>query len=117
KYLMRKRLLLLLLLMICAGVLLFWGYRDLHTAQAHTKANQYIEVPRGLSPTEIVGRLADEGIIRHKWPLLFYIKYKGLGARLKAGEYRFPSPISPLTVLRKLEEGEQRLSRFTIIEG
>ena len=30
---------------------------------------------------------------------------------------RFPSPISALGVLRKLQEGEQRLSRFTVIEG
>src|SRR2546423_7099821 len=114
---MRKLLLLFLLLIFCAGAILFWGYRDLHTAEAHAKADQYIEIPRGLSPTEIVSKLVDEGVIRHKWPLLVYIKYKGLGERLKAGEYRFPSPISPLTVLRKLEEGEQRLSRFTVIEG
>jgi UPF0755 protein len=40
-----------------------------------------------------------------------------VGPRLKAGEYRFPSPISPLGVVRKLEEGQQRLARFTIIEG
>jgi UPF0755 protein len=39
------------------------------------------------------------------------------GSRLKAGEYRFPSPVSPLQVLRKLQEGEQRLSRLTVIEG
>jgi UPF0755 protein len=36
---------------------------------------------------------------------------------MKAGEYRFPSPISPLGVLRRLEEGEQRLNRLTIVEG
>src|SRR5207248_11280480 len=29
----------------------------------------------------------------------------------------FPSPISPLEVLKKLEEGEQHLGRFTVIEG
>jgi UPF0755 protein len=42
---------------------------------------------------------------------------RGLGPKLKAGEYRFPSPITPLQVLHKLEEGEERLDRFTIIEG
>jgi uncharacterized YceG family protein len=36
---------------------------------------------------------------------------------IKAGDYRFPSPISALGVLKKLEEGEQRLSRFAVIEG
>ncbi|HEX8424258.1 MAG TPA: endolytic transglycosylase MltG, partial [Pyrinomonadaceae bacterium] len=49
--------------------------------------------------------------------LRLYIRFRGIGPRLKAGEYRFPSPITPLGVLRKLEEGEQRLARFTVIEG
>jgi UPF0755 protein len=49
--------------------------------------------------------------------LRLYVRVSGAGSRMKAGEYRFPSPISPLGVLRKLEEGEQRLNRLTIVEG
>jgi UPF0755 protein len=45
------------------------------------------------------------------------MKLSGRGSKLKAGEYRFQSPISPLGVLRKLEEGEERLRKFTVIEG
>lgn len=106
-----------LLLLFAGGALLFWTYRELQTPFAHDKAEKYIEIPRGLSPSQIVGKLASEGIIRREWPLLAYIKWTGAGGKLKAGEYRFPSPISPIDVLRKLEEGEQRLSRFTVIEG
>jgi UPF0755 protein len=113
----RLALLLLLLLVLGLGGFAFWTYRELRAPIAHHKAEQYVEIPRGSSPTEIINRLADEGVLRRSWPLLVYIKIKGAGARLKAGEYRFPSPISPLGVLRKLEEGEQRLSRFTVIEG
>ncbi|MDQ3817794.1 MAG: endolytic transglycosylase MltG [Acidobacteriota bacterium] len=108
---------LLLLLLLAAGALFFWAYRELHTQIAHDKAETYIEIPRGLSPSQIISRLASDGVIRHEWPLLAYIKWKGVGARLKAGEYRFPSPISPLEVLKRLEEGEQLLNRFTVIEG
>jgi len=61
--------------------------------------------------------LLSEGVIRRKWPLLLYIKLTGSAKLIKAGEYRFPSPITPLGVLKKLEEGEQRLSRFAVIEG
>jgi UPF0755 protein len=109
----------LVLLLSCVTITgtLFWMYQDLHAPIAHEKADEYIEIPRGLSPSQIVSKLASEGIIRHEWPLLMYIKLRGAGARLKAGDYRFPSPISPLGVLKKLEEGEQRLSRFTVIEG
>ncbi|HEX7998164.1 MAG TPA: endolytic transglycosylase MltG [Pyrinomonadaceae bacterium] len=115
----RKRLALIILALLCiaVGVTLFWGYRDIHAPVAHDKSAEYIEIPRGSTPTEIVNKLIAAGIIRHSWPLLVYIKLTGAASRLKAGEYRFPSPISPLGVLRKLEEGEQRLSRFTVIEG
>ncbi|MBD0325264.1 MAG: endolytic transglycosylase MltG [Pyrinomonadaceae bacterium] len=115
----RKRLALIILALFCIAVggVLFWGYRDIHAPVAHNKSAEYIEIPRGSTPTEIVNKLIAAGIIRHSWPLLIYIKLTGAASRLKAGEYRFPSPISPLGVLRKLEEGEQRLSRFTVIEG
>ena len=115
----RKKLLLLIVLLFCVGLggAVFWSYRDLRAPVAHSKAGEYIEIPRGSTPTEIINKLIAEGVIRHSWPLLAYIKLTGAAPRLKAGEYRFPSPISPLGVLRKLEEGERRLSRFTVIEG
>jgi UPF0755 protein len=107
----------LILFCVAVGGFLFWTYRELRAPVAHDKAEKYIEISRGLSPSQIVSRLASEGVIKREWPLLAYIKLTGAGARLKAGEYRFPSPISPLGVLKKLEEGEERLSRFTVIEG
>lgn len=119
---MKKRrtklaLLVLLLLVLGGAGFLFWSYRDLHAPLAHDKADEYIEIPRGSTPATIIERLQTEGVIRRSWPLLVYIKLKGLGGKLKAGEYRFPSPISPLGVLSKLIEGEDRLNRFTVIEA
>ncbi|HEX8493292.1 MAG TPA: endolytic transglycosylase MltG [Pyrinomonadaceae bacterium] len=115
----RKRLALIIILLFCIGIggIIFWSYKDLHAPVAHNKSGEYIEIPRGSTPTEIVNKLIAEGVIRHSWPLLAYIKLTRAATRLKAGEYRFPSPISPLGVLKKLEEGERRLSRFTVIEG
>src|SRR5918998_1518184 len=108
----------ILALSVCAtGVFAFWLYRELHKPVAHSLSNQYIEIPRGSTPGETVARLSSSGIIGRAWPLRLYIRFSGASTRLKAGEYRFPSPISPLGVLRKLEEGEQRLSRLTVVEG
>jgi UPF0755 protein len=45
------------------------------------------------------------------------MKVTGATIRLKAGEYRFRSPITALEVLKKLQEGERRLSKFTVKEG
>lgn len=94
-----------------------WMYRDLNSPVAHAKANDYIEIPRGSTPDGIADKLIAEGVLKHKWPWLLYLKTTGKAKTIRAGEYRFPSPISAMGVLRKLQEGEQRLSRFTVIEG
>jgi UPF0755 protein len=108
----------LLLLLVCAvGGFAYWFQRELNKPIAHSQSTQYIEIPRGSTPDETITRLESSGVIGRSWPLRLYIRFSGVGPRLKAGEYRFPSPISPLGVLRKLEEGQQRLARFTVIEG
>lgn len=106
-----------ILLVIISVVFGVWFYRDLHSPVAHAKAGEYIEIPRGATPESIANKLVAEGVLRRKWPLLLYLKATGKAKLIRAGEYRFPSPISALGVLKKLEEGEQRLSRFTVIEG
>jgi len=114
-----KRLILLIILVGILAVAGFgaWTYSDLHKPIVHGKTGQYIEIPKGTSPSAIVHRLATEGVIKHEWPLKLYLKATGKGSTLRAGEYDFPSPISPLGVLAKLQQGERRLNRITIIEG
>src|ERR1043165_1962206 len=112
----------LILLIILVGILAvaglgFWTYSDLHKPIAHAKTGQYIDIPKGTSPGAIVHKLATEGVIKNEWPLKLYLKATGKGSTLRAGEYDFPSPISPLGVVAKLQQGERRLNRITIIEG
>jgi len=94
-----------------------WLYHDLHKSVVHNKSGQYIEIPKGSSTAFVVRKLAAEGIIKHEWPLKLYLKGTGAGSSLKAGEYDFTSPISPLMVLAKMQQGQRRLNRITIIEG
>lgn len=108
-------LLLILILALAAGAGA-WFYYELHHPLRHTQRD-YLEIARGSSPDQIINHLTDAGVIGRAWPLRLYLRVTGAGARLKAGQYRFASPISPLQVLRKLEEGQQRLSRFTVVEG
>jgi len=114
-----KRLILLIILvgMLAVAGIGFWTYSNLHKPVAHAKSGQYIDIAKGTSPSVVVHKLASEGIITHEWPLKLYLKATGKGATLKAGEYDFPSPISPLAVLAKLQQGQRRLNRITIIEG
>jgi UPF0755 protein len=116
---MKKRILAAGVLLVIVGIggTTIWAYRDLHKPVTHTKRGQYIEIPRGSSPTAVINKLHAEGIIKHRWPLATYLKLTSKGSQLKAGEYDFPSPISPLGVFAKLREGEQRLLRLTVVEG
>ena len=107
----------LILPVVIIGGFGLWFYNELHATVTHGKANDYIEISRKSSPEGIVNKLVSDGVLRRKWPLLLYIKLTGSAKLIRAGDYRFPSPISALGVLKKLEEGEQRLSRFTVIEG
>src|ERR1044072_3977610 len=112
----------LILLIILVGILAvaglgFWTYSDLRKPIAHGKTGHYVDIPKGTSPSAIVHKLATEGVIKHEWPLKLYLKATGKGSTLRAGEYDFPSPISPLAVLGRLQQGERRLNRITIIEG
>jgi len=114
-----KRLLLLLLVLVLltSGALVAWAYKDLHRPVSHHKTGQYVEISKGSSPSAVVKKLAAEGIIKHEWPLMLYLKGTGAAGSLKAGEYDFPSPISPLNALARIQRGQRRLNRFTVIEG
>src|SRR6185503_14044923 len=94
-----------------------WVYRDLHHRVSHPRSGQFIEVSRGSAPAAVIKKLSNEGIIKHEWPILLYLKVSGAGSRFRAGEYDFSSPISPLEVIAKLEQGEQRFLRLTVVEG
>jgi len=114
-----KRLLLLIIVVciVAAAAVAAWAYSDLRKPVSHAKSGQYIEIPKGSSPSVIVRKLVTEGVVKHEWPLKLYLKFTGQGSTLKAGEYDFPSPISPLGALSKLQQGQRRLNRLTIPEG
>ena len=116
---MKKRLILLIIVVVVLAVAGAggWVYYDLRKPVTHAKTGQYIDIPKGSSPSAILRKLTTEGVLKHEWPLKFYLKATGAGSTLKAGEYDFPSPISPLGVLAKLQEGQRRLNRLTIPEG
>lgn len=114
-----KRLLVVIPLILIVGAVgaVVWGYRDLRTPVHHGLSGQYIDIPKGTSPAAVIKKLIAAGIIKHEQPVLIYLKLTGAGQRFKAGQYDFPSPISPHAVLAKLQTGEQRLIRLTVVEG
>ncbi len=99
------------------GGVSYWIYTSVSKPQPHDKSNQFIVIPKGSNPTEIVDKLAAEGVIKDSLPTLIYLRTFGDPSKLQAGDYQFSSPISPLQVLRELEKGEERTIKVTIPEG
>lgn len=113
-----KILFVLFILSVAAlGGVSYWVYSSLNRPQPHDKANQFVVIPKGSSPTEIIEKLAAEGIIKSSLPTLIYLRTFGDPGKLKAGEYQFESPITPLQVIKELEKGEERMIKVTIPEG
>ena len=114
-----KRLIVLIIVVVvlAVGGLGAWVYSALREPITHAKTGQYIDIPKGTSPSAIIKKLTAEGVLKNEWPLMLYLKATGKGSTLQAGEYDFPSPISPLGVLSKLQQGQRRLNRLTIPEG
>lgn len=94
-----------------------WSYRVLTQPTAHHFETNYFTIPKGASTQTVVAQLNAAGLLQHPRTFLLYLTLTGSGNSLKAGDYRFPSPISPLQLLSKLQTGQQRSLKITIIEG
>ncbi|MGQ0542018.1 MAG: endolytic transglycosylase MltG [Blastocatellia bacterium] len=117
----RKFLILALIFILAAiGALAvgsYWLQSSLTTPKQHDKAGEYIVIEKGSTPAQIVAKLEGEGILSASMPILLYLRTMGDASKLKAGEYRFASPITPMQVLAELEKGEERTTKLTIPEG
>jgi UPF0755 protein len=118
---MRKLLIILAVLVVLAiaviGSMAYWVRSSLNTPKTHGKADSYIVIEKGTPPGQIVAKLTAEGILESATPTLVYLKTLGNPAALKAGEYKFPSPITPMQVLELIEKGQERATRITVPEG
>src|ERR687896_432713 len=68
-----KRLIILIIVVVLLAVAGFggWVYNDLRKPFTHAKTGQYIEIPRGSSPSAIISKLTAEGVLKNEWPLKF----------------------------------------------
>lgn len=108
---------LVIVAVLAAGGVSYWVYISVTAKHMHERSGQYIVIEKGSTPTQIVGKLAGEGVLPGKYATLFYLRLFGNPAGLQAGEYNFASPIAPLEVLKELEKGEERTVKLTIPEG
>jgi peptidoglycan lytic transglycosylase G len=108
---------LLLILLLAGASLAVWGRKTVTTASEHQSPERIVTIDQGSGMQTIVDRLAEAGIVHHPLVLKLYLRVTGRGGALKAGDYKFASPISPLQAIEKIRRGEVFLERVTIPEG
>jgi UPF0755 protein len=108
---------LLVVLAVAMAAFSYWLFSSLNTKHEHSKAAEYVKIEKGTPPREIISHLADHGILASAFPVSLYIRTLGDASKLQAGDYQFPSPITPLEVLKELEKGEALTTKLTIPEG
>lgn len=107
---------LILIAILAVGAAGAWGWNELNSPLQHS-ATQEVEIPTGSAPDTVIQILAEHGVIKQTLPLRIYVKLTGAGRLFKAGSYKFATPITPLQVIKRLEEGGEALAKVTIIEG
>jgi len=105
------------IVLLAVGVFGLWVRKTAIASVEHQSADHLITIDPRSGTQAVVARLAEAGIVRHPLELKIYMRLTGRGGNFKAGDYKFPSPISPLQALEKIRRGEVFLERVTIPEG
>jgi len=80
-------------------------------------AGVFVEIEPGDSVAAIAGRLVTAGIVADEWTFRFAARHSGRDRHLKAGEYFFDAPVSPLAAVAKIADGRVHLRPITFPEG
>jgi UPF0755 protein len=115
--LLKFLLLLLALFGIAAGAGVLWVRSDVNRPVEHPSADRLITIEPGTGAAGVIAKLSEAGIVRHPIPLRVYLRLAGQSNGLRAGDYKFASPISPMQAIEKIRRGEISLERVTIPEG
>ncbi len=117
---MRRFLIILVILILvaiaCGASAFYWWWHEMTTMYSHSGTGDTISITRGMSNEHVLSELTQRGIIKSPLPVKIYLKVLSIKPLIKAGDYRFPSPISAIQVLKKLEQGGEH-QKLTVIEG
>ena len=85
--------------------------------KAYEGAEQYVDIPPGVSSTAIGRRLVEAGVIETETVFRVALWWSGRVRILKAGEYRFDHPMGAIEVVEMVARGDTFARRITFPEG
>jgi len=114
----RKILLLFSALAIAGAVWAYnWFQNTVNAPVTHGQADTIISISRGRSLDDILAQLESVHIIKSALATKIFVKITGQAPLVKAGDYRFKSPITAVEALSTLQSGGIELNKLTVIEG
>ena len=108
---------LLALAVVATGAAGVWAWRALHRPFSGHDGELLINVESGTGAGAILERLEAEGVLYDARLARAFLVYRLGDPSLKAGEYRFASPMSTPQVLEQLIRGRVVTYPVTVIEG
>ena len=79
--------------------------------------DRIVTIDPGSGTRAVVAKLAEAGIVRHPSLLRLYLTLTRGNRHLRAGDYKFPSPVSPLEAVDRIRRGEVFYQHVTVPEG
>ncbi|MBT1073058.1 endolytic transglycosylase MltG [Pelotalea chapellei] len=105
------------LIRICLASLLVWYLFCLWVPVGNGSVVKDISFPPGKSVRTLATELKTKGIIRSSWHFMVVSRLRGQANRLKAGDYRLNSAMTPGYILHKVATGDVDFRRFALPEG
>jgi UPF0755 protein len=115
-----KLLAVLSMLVALAGVVVIAGWTQLNAylvRPSPAKQETVVVLARGAGLAEIASQLRAARVIEQPWMFRLAVRVLDRDRELKAGEYAFPSRVTPGTVIGMLSAGQTVARRLTIAEG
>jgi UPF0755 protein len=94
-----------------------WLKSAVQRPHPHLAAQKIITFKPGTGSSEIIATLQREGVLASQMPTKLWLRFFARNQKFKAGDYQFPSPITPLQVVNMLVKGDVATRSFTIPEG
>ncbi len=96
----------------------FWVFSELRSPYIAIQGPEvFVDVPRGSTSASIARQLSEAGVIRSRMPFMLYLRWSNLARRLKAGEYRFAAPATPVEVAQRIASGDVFYITVVVPEG
>ncbi len=116
---MRRVAIAALVLIIAASAAGLWmaSLRLSTPYKGYTDNEAFVDIPAGTGPVSIGRELVRQGVVIDLMTFRLALWRSNDATRLKAGEYRFDSPMTPGDVLAKIASGDVYLRPVTFREG